>query len=368
MFKHIALLSMTANPFIGKLMPFYYPLLPTHVGKGKAIHKVEVCDVPLACYTSKNDSIIVHSDICPHQGASLSKGWITSDGNIQCPYHGFEFCEGMFCKIPNPQMGTKAFRSRTKLDVYQTTTAGGNIYFHPFMKGDIDPPFLPPEEYDVNFRSVQGTRILDQDYMMVCENLLDMLHISYVHSFGSTLTPLPFTITARNLTRTSCRTEFLYQPRDFTISGKVGRVTKVTVHNEYHLPTSTITRVIAGPTIKTVFTQSLPISEKKTLLFWKIYRNFWIDPYVDVFSGIGDGLIAFLMDKTIDEDVAILKNVYPQHRIGPLRTRYDLTIDSFRKRVDQYLTLSDDPGRFASGQHQRVAQQPPADPGNRTNF
>ena len=53
---------------------------------------------PLVVYKNKNGSFIVHSDVCPHQGASLSKGWITKEGHLQCPYHGFEFDSGCFCE------------------------------------------------------------------------------------------------------------------------------------------------------------------------------------------------------------------------------------------------------------------------------
>lgn len=328
------------QPMLGDLLPFYYPLMPSKQAHQKVIHRVEVAGVPLVCYKSKNDSFVVHSDVCPHQGASLSRGWVNHDGNLQCPYHGFEFCQGMFCKIPNPEMNPRHFRSKTMLDLFPTLSRGGLLFLHPQAVGHIrgigdplEPPFFPPEEYDVNFKSTEGTRLIDSHYMTVCENLLDMLHISYVHSFGSALTPLPSTISGRNLTRNSFRTEFVYQPRDFTISGKVGRVSKVSVQNEFHLPTNTITRVMAGSTIKTVFTRSLPVSEHQTLLFWKVYRNFWIDPNVDFFTSFGDHLMRFLMEKTIDEDVEMLRHVYPQYREGPLRTRYDMTIENFRKRV-----------------------------------
>lgn len=337
----LALWILQVNGFAGflhkSLLPFYYPLLPLSELPKQKTRKVEVMGEPMVCYHNKNGSYIVHTDICPHQGASLSKGWVNDDGNLQCPYHGFEFCSGEFCKIPNPEKRPPRFRSKTRLPVFPTLQTNDILFLSPIsvQNPQIPAPFYPPEEYDHNFRSVSGSRIINQNHMMVCENLLDMIHISYVHSFGNSFSPLPLSIQFRNLSETSGRTEFYYRPPDFTISGKVGKVSKVLVQNEYHLPTNTITRVKAGSIIKTVFTRSLPISPNKTLLFWKVYRNFWKDPYVEEFSWVGDVLMKALMKLTVEEDVQILKNVYSDHRQGPLKTKYDITISNFRRDVER---------------------------------
>lgn len=349
----VALLSCFGQSFkiLNKqMMPFFYPIGVTKDLKKNSLQKIRVFDEPLVCYDNRNGTLIVHSDICPHQGASLAEGWVNEYGNLQCPYHGFEFCSGMFCKIPNPILQPPTFRSKTKLHVYPTIQRNGMTFLSPVSLYDagLPEPFFPPEEFDENFQSIEGSRVIEKDYMSVCENLLDMLHISYVHSFGNRFSPLPYAIHFKNLTQHSGRTEFFYQPRELTISGKVGKVTKVIVQNEYHLPTNTITRVIAGPIIKTVFTRSLPISAEKTLLFWKVYRNFWIDPYIPEFSVLGDIVLSFLMEKTIDEDVEMLRHVYKGHRTGPLKTKYDVTIHNFRHQVTESLKQPFDASQNAS--------------------
>ena len=68
----------------------------------------------------KNDEIIIHTDVCPHNGASLAKGWINKNGNLQCPYHGFEFCNGVFHKIPNPSCNSSNTFNGFKMNVYDT--------------------------------------------------------------------------------------------------------------------------------------------------------------------------------------------------------------------------------------------------------
>jgi len=332
------------------VMPFWYPIIPTKelndVNK-KNIQKVMFCDTPLVCYKKPNTSYILHSDICPHQGASFGEaGCVNEEGNLICGYHGFEFCDGNFCKIPNPdKKNLKSFRSKITLQRFPVQFRDDFLFFRPLHSSDDindkkeeqkEDVFYPPEEADDGFRGVDGYIVVNNNYMTVCENLLDMLHISYVHSFGSRESPLPYDIRTKRLSNTSFQAQFMYAPNANTISSRVGQSPKVIVQNEYHLPTNTITRVFANELIKTVFTRSVPISKKKTLLYWKIYRNFWLDPYFPVFNVIGDWLTRWLMEKTVMEDIQMLKNVYDDAREGPLVTKYDITIANFRKDVQKY--------------------------------
>lgn len=325
-----------------KMLPLWYPLMPIKNAENKQIQKIFIHDRPYVFYKSSDNNYIIHTDICPHQGASLSKGWINKNGNLQCPYHGFEFCSGMFCKIPNPSKNIPYFNSKTILPTFPIKIDSDIVFMFPNSSGTSEDivPFFPPEEYSESFRGVSGVRIIQQNYKMVVENLLDMLHISYVHSFGSQNTPLPTDIRYSDISKIGGRTTFEYSPNRDTISNRVGNTNKVIVENEFYLPTNTITRVYAGKIVKTVFTRCLPIRENETLLFWKIYRNFWIDPYSDTFSSIGDFLIRFLMDKTINEDADILKHVY-NNQTSTLSTKYDITIQKYRKKYNDFRIQSD---------------------------
>ena len=124
----------------------------------------------------------------------------------------------------------------------------------------------------------------------------------------------------------SGRTKFKYKSGNFSISKRVASEPEVTVENEYHLPTTTITRVKANDLVKVVMTNILPISEDKSIMYWTIYRNFWTYPIPQ----IGDMVMKYFMDKTIDEDIGILKNIYSEDRIGNIDTKYDITINKYR--------------------------------------
>ena len=309
------------------LLPFWYPLLEI---KNLTIlpKKGFLFSDPYVISKNKEKDYVVHTDICPHQGASLSEGWMTEDKCLACPYHGFQFYNGSFCKIPHYENDDKKFKSKIELDRFHSYQGKDFLFISNRNHKDI--PFYPKEEYDSSFRGVQGSLIINTNYLSVCENLLDMLHISYVHSFGSKKTPLPSSISFEKVSDFHGKSTFHYSPNPNTISGKIGKVDSVCVENEYILPTNTITRVFAGKTIKTVFTRSIPLFEDKTLLYWKIYRNFYIHPFFDFF-------IRFLMEKTLKEDVSILKNVYPSFRNGTIKTKYDKTILEFRNSYQSFL-------------------------------
>lgn len=196
---------------------------------------------------------------------------------------------------------------------------------------------VPPEESSEQFRAVEGSIFIDVPFQLVCENLLDMLHISYVHSFGSPMSPLPRSVRSHRLSPLAYRSTFRFVPHRNTISYRVGMAQEVIVENEYHLPTTTVTRVIANHLVKTVLTRCIPISSTRTLLHWKIYRNFWKSDLFPPLSVAGDWVVRLLMRQTLQEDISILRHVDPSFREGPLRVKYDQTIHHFRQDFENHL-------------------------------
>jgi len=324
--------------FVAGLLPFWHPIMTVHEMRASKIHSLSVMGVPLVGYVKNDSYLVVHSDVCPHMGGSFCKGgWVNPDGNLQCPYHGFEFDEGSFVSIPSS--GKRLPMKRPTLSLYPILEKNGFVYLFPDpnqeMMHDIPEPYFPPEHTDPEFVAVSGTRVLSTPTDSLVENLLDMLHISYVHSFGNADLPLPTNIRYEEMGDLGGRTRFEYYPNSFTISTRVGKTNVVRVENEFHMGTTTLTRVIAGDTIKTVFTQSIPISKTETRLFWTVYRNFWRDPNTASFNGLGDTLLRLLMEKTIDEDASILSRSYPEGREGFL-TKYDVTIKKYREKREQF--------------------------------
>jgi nitrite reductase/ring-hydroxylating ferredoxin subunit len=60
-------------------------------------------DRELCLYRDATDTVRAVDDRCPHRRMPLSMGWVTSEGWLQCPYHGwcFDGSTGRCAAIPN---------------------------------------------------------------------------------------------------------------------------------------------------------------------------------------------------------------------------------------------------------------------------
>lgn len=167
----------------------------------KGLKKIIVDDKPICLFRISTGEVRAISDICLHRAAALSDGWLEDD-LVVCPYHAYKFDgDGKLRYIPGVDENLLAKNKRTARTVwYKTMEQGGLIYIFPdaMRAGAIEQhvkPFLLPEAVDPTFRHVEGTAEIGASANLVVENLLDMLHISYVHTFGNMQEPLPYSET-----------------------------------------------------------------------------------------------------------------------------------------------------------------------------
>jgi phenylpropionate dioxygenase-like ring-hydroxylating dioxygenase large terminal subunit len=329
------------------ILPFWFPIESlTNINYNK-INQANLFDKKYLLIQNKNKGkeYRCFPSTCPHQGADLSYGSFDRNRNIICPYHAFTFdSKGHFIGIhPHAERNEDKNQGCKYLKPLPTKVVDGMLYINPSsMKVIQDEVFLPPESSDPSYRAISGVRTLNTNYLSLCENLLDMLHISFVHSFGSKMS-LPRKMKYESLTDYHGRTTFEYSPNNNSIStmlnskNNMNRSNVVIVQNEFCLPTSTVTRVFFGENnamVKTVSTKIVPLSDHKSILHWKLYRNYWVgNPVVDF---LGDWIMRLLMEKTIDEDRDILRKVDANSRNGTLTIPYDRTIHEFRRTMERY--------------------------------
>ena len=306
------------------LLPMWTPVAPVST-LSPGMNRIFLDDAPYNVYYDKGWKII--SDVCPHQGASLASGQL-QHGCVVCPYHGFRFEDG---RMIHPIHGRSHVLSLpTRVDHHN------NLYTIPFIDKHLNPdfsahpPFAVPEDSDPSFSCINEYRLLDVNHQVLTENVLDMLHISYVHSFGNRAEPFPFDIQHSRINETSGKTTFMYHSGSTSISKRIAQKDIIIVENEYHLPSTTVTRVRAGDLIKTIVTQTIPYHAKKTGFFYKIYFNFYNENLLSRF--ITTQILRYSMDKTLAEDMSILRRVYdPSLRNIHFITKYDKTILGYRK-------------------------------------
>jgi phenylpropionate dioxygenase-like ring-hydroxylating dioxygenase large terminal subunit len=289
---------------------------------------------PIAIYKDYNNNITAISDICIHRGASLSHGKVLSNNCLQCPYHGWEYNKGTvqimpgFSDIKKNSFGVPRFELKDiNQDIYIRPTFDinsqkGNIYNHTV--------YIPPEATDPNFIRVSGVRHIKRPYNLVTENVLDMMHISYVHSFGNSLAPVPFEIEYQDIDELSGRTTFHYTAGPTSMSKIIGGAKYVQVENEFHLPDMTVTRVKANQIIKTIITHCYPVGKNESILHFDLYRNF-------LTTNLLNPLFEYQMKITLDEDISILNRIYDDYILGFMSNKYDITQMKYREKTRKLL-------------------------------
>lgn len=194
-------------------------------------------------------SLTFYGDV-PHPELFRVFDQITPDN---CADHGFEFeTNGRLAHMPGtearPERMTarKAARSAApsscaarKAPTYPVKELGGWIYIFPDENrpGSVEryrDPMVIPEALSPAFRAVEGSVNIRGDVGATVENMLDMLHISFVHSFGNMQEPMPFEVSyeegyddpGTEALMTS-RVTFRYRSGERSFSKVVGKSTEV---------------------------------------------------------------------------------------------------------------------------------------------
>jgi len=265
-------------------------------------------------------------DVCSHKGASLAGGY-TNNGSVVCPYHGYEFgVNGQLEKVPGICFQPSPVQNLAKFDVVEKH---GWIYLNTFSdlitdKMAIKEQIFVEEEVLRNDSAV----FLDMDFncysRILSENSLDVMHIGFVHTFGNKKNPAPTEIHPPRLEAPHhFKTSYMYEAGENSMARKVFKVKDLIIENEFILPHTTIARVIFGDLVSTVVTFALPISETKSKLFVKTYRNFWQNP-------VGDKISRDLMWQTMLQDKAIVENISPLLEDGKFNMRFDKLQNTYK--------------------------------------
>lgn len=140
---------------------------------------------------------------CNHRGALLSDGILCPRTNcVQCPYHGLEFNgHGILQKIPGQKLPPMSnYWNQAKFPIVEKE---GWIYLNLISEDIYATEHLTTEELketifqepDISmtplsriFCNIPSIPVYSR---IVSENLLDILHITYVHSFGNKQSPVP---------------------------------------------------------------------------------------------------------------------------------------------------------------------------------
>lgn len=152
------------------------------------LQQILVLGEKICIYRNADKQVVALEDACPHRKLPLSMGRM-KDGGVECGYHGLTFNgQGQCTWAPGGSIPSKA-----NVHAYPTHEKYDLVWI---WMGDpklanpediIDIPNFHNPEWGVN----QGTAMdLHCNYLLMCDNLLDPTHVSWVHqsSFAQSAT------------------------------------------------------------------------------------------------------------------------------------------------------------------------------------
>jgi phenylpropionate dioxygenase-like ring-hydroxylating dioxygenase large terminal subunit len=146
---------------------------------GNKPHGVRRMGEDLVFWRDEKGRVHCTIDRCPHRGVALSKGQVVN-GNLQCPFHGFEFNTGGTCvHIPANGRGSDIPKS-LRVVTYSTHETHGFIWI---WWGDGQPEGEPLffDNIDDTFHYASAHDPWDAHYSRVIENQLDVVHLPFIH-------------------------------------------------------------------------------------------------------------------------------------------------------------------------------------------
>ena len=123
--------------------------------------------------------LVVLEDRCCHRQAPLSKGRREGDA-IRCGYHGLKFdASGACIEVPGLDQVPPGTRVRT----YPVVLHNKWVFVWMGDPARADTTLLPNNysNHDAGWHYQPGYMHYDTPYLLICDNLLDFSHLSYVH-------------------------------------------------------------------------------------------------------------------------------------------------------------------------------------------
>ena len=139
---------------------------------------VQLLEQPVVLWRNAEGEVQAFVDRCPHRGARLSMGRV-DNGNLECPYHGWQFSTGGQCvKVPAvPDFKPPASQC---VKAFEVQEAYGLVWVR-LESSDSQLPLFAAES-DEHLRKVNcGPYDVAASAPRIIENFLDMSHFGFVH-------------------------------------------------------------------------------------------------------------------------------------------------------------------------------------------
>jgi vanillate O-demethylase monooxygenase subunit len=138
-----------------------------------------VLNEPILVYRGADGDLVAMEDRCCHRLAPLSKGRREGDC-VRCGYHGLKFDSTGVC-VDAPGLASIPPKARVK--TYPVVEHNKWVFVWMGEADQADPALLP-DNFSCDhpdWRYKPGYFHYETPYLLICDNLLDFSHLSYVH-------------------------------------------------------------------------------------------------------------------------------------------------------------------------------------------
>ncbi|MGX7677721.1 Rieske 2Fe-2S domain-containing protein [Jatrophihabitans sp. DSM 45814] len=169
-------------PALG-LREYWWPALPTSKVPTKGSIYWKMLGEELAFFRNKDGSVAAVSDVCPHRGASLSRGHTFYPGTLSCPYHGATFDGKGECKAFITEGPASKMVGDLKVRSYPTQELKGWVFV--WMGKEAPAPIeqdVPPEFFEPDSTLILTTYTYwKSSWILAIENQDDPHNSLYAH-------------------------------------------------------------------------------------------------------------------------------------------------------------------------------------------
>ena len=249
----------------------------------------------------------VFMDLCIHRGAALSGGWI-KDGNIVCPYHGWQYDRTGACAVIPSLPAGAPIPAKARAISYETREAYGLVWVA------LEQPAQPfPEWPDDAWNRDDYKVFLVNEYLWktsagrVVENAMDFSHFNFVHVGYTELADGPV-IKPHDVVRTERGFHYAYDDghllRDYSVEFPF------ILHDRKSVVVSQGGRTWSDKDdskpgdVTIISTVAAPVDETTTILYGFLSRNHSLDKTDAEFA---DGF-----DTIIDQDRTVVESQRPE--------------------------------------------------------
>ncbi len=157
----------------------WYVIAWEHEIAPDALFSRRVLDEPILVYRTENGALTALEDRCCHRLAPLSLGRKEGDC-VRCGYHGLKFdAQGQCVEVP----GLTQVPPNARVKTYPLAVKNKWVFVWMGEPAQADTSLLPDNFSNdhPDWRNKPGYLHYDTNYLLICDNLLDFSHLSYVH-------------------------------------------------------------------------------------------------------------------------------------------------------------------------------------------